>query len=84
MHIHKGENKKKTQKHTCSILGIDIPGVHNKHLGHILNVLHNVEELHAHHRELPEHILPAIHPEAATPHQSAIAQQHHTSRAEAS
>lgn len=83
MHIHKGENKN-SEQHTRSILGIDIPGVHDKHLGHILNVLHNVEELHAHHRELPEHVLPAIHPEVAIPYQSAIAQQHHTSRAEAS
>ena len=62
MHNHKGKNKKKIQKHTCSILGIDISEVHNKHLGHILNVLHNVEQLHTHNRELPENVLPAFTP----------------------
>jgi len=72
MHNHKGENKKKIQKHTCSILSIDISEVHNKHLGHILNVLHNVEQLHTHHLELPENVLPAIHTEAAIRHQSVI------------
>ena len=62
MHIHKGGQLKDiSEQHTWSVLGIDVPGVHYKHLGHILNVLHNVEELHAHHRELPEDVLPAIH-----------------------
>lgn len=55
------ELKDISKQHTLSILCIDIPGVYDKHLGHILNVLHDVEELHAHHRELTEHVLPAIH-----------------------
>jgi len=50
MHIHKGGQLKDiSEQHTWSVLGIDVPGVHYKHLGHMLNVLHNVEELHAHH-----------------------------------
>ena len=80
MHIHKGGQLKDiSEQHTWSVLGIDVPGVHYKHLGHMLNVLHDVEELHAHHRELPEDVLPAIHHEAK-PYQSTIVQRHNTSR----